>query len=84
LTGENGSTLSKTYPNDTLSIRNSSWTGLGLNSGVRSEKPATKQPNPRHGLNFSCSGFLRRIFAPETSFSWVFLLKFTELCYDTL
>jgi len=44
MTGESGSTGRKTCPNATLSTTNFTWTNLGLNRGLRDERPATKSP----------------------------------------
>jgi hypothetical protein len=41
LTRENRSTWRKTCLSATLSTTNRTWTGLGLNPGLRSERPAT-------------------------------------------
>jgi hypothetical protein len=41
LTGENRSTGRKTCPSATLSTTNPTWTDLGLNPGLRGERPAT-------------------------------------------
>jgi hypothetical protein len=41
LTGETRSTRGKTCPSATLSTTNPIWTDLGLNPGLRGDRPAT-------------------------------------------
>jgi hypothetical protein len=41
ITGETVSTRKNTYPNATLSAKDSTWTGLGWNTGFLGEKRAT-------------------------------------------
>jgi hypothetical protein len=43
LTGENHSTGRKTYDSATVSTADPTWTGLGLNLGICSRRPATNQ-----------------------------------------
>jgi hypothetical protein len=43
LTRENRSTRRKTYPSDTLSTTNPTWTNPGSNPGLRGERPATNR-----------------------------------------
>jgi hypothetical protein len=53
LTEENGRTRREACPNATLSITYPSWTDLGDNPGLRSERPATN--HLRHGVTFKTS-----------------------------
>ena len=59
-TGENQSNRRKTYPNATMFTTNSTWTGLGLNSGLRVEAGG-KPRKPWHDSGLS-SNFLHVIF----------------------
>jgi hypothetical protein len=43
LTGGNRSTRGKTCPSATLSTTNPTWTDLGLNPGLRSDRPVTNR-----------------------------------------
>jgi len=51
--GESQSTGRKTYPRATLCTANPTWTDLGLNPGVRGERPATSRLS--HDIAELCS-----------------------------
>jgi hypothetical protein len=48
LTGGNGSTVRKTFPNAALSKKSPTWIGLGLNQFLRGERPVTNRQ--RYGM----------------------------------
>jgi hypothetical protein len=49
-TRENPRTRRKTSSSVTLSTANPTWTNPEANPGLRGERPATKPPEPWHGL----------------------------------
>lgn len=62
ITGETVSTRKNTCPNATLSAKDSTWTGLGWNTGFHAEKPATTGQRVNADENLSvCSRLVTRM-----------------------